>query len=384
MEIRIDGDEVLKLASSLVKIPSENPPGNECDLADFLESKMREIGFKVSRYDFKPGRPNIIGELGSGREGRLIYDGHLDTVPAGNPDLWIERDPFSGRIIDGKLYGRGSADMKASIAAFLSAAEAVADEIEGKILVFLVSDEEVSGMGTKDILSRGYRADMAVVGEPTGLDVMIAHKGGVKWRLLTFGRSAHSSSPERGINAIYQMAEACLEIRRLSERLRMRRNSLLDHPSISLNTIKGGEKDNVVPSLCEASIDRRLVLGENVEDAESELKNILEGIKRRDKEFRYRLERYRYVPPSMTSPDAKIVRVMREAVKEVMGVEPKISGFTATCEMVHLVNHGIQTVIFGPGRIEQAHEINEYADVSEIVRAAEIYAHLILKASRRE
>ena len=115
MEIRIDGDEVLKLASSLVKIPSENPLGNEREIADFLETKMREIGFKVSRYDFRSGRPNIIGELGSGRKARLIYDGHLDAVPAGNPDLWIEGDPFSGKIIDGKLYGKSSADMKASL-----------------------------------------------------------------------------------------------------------------------------------------------------------------------------------------------------------------------------------------------------------------------------
>jgi acetylornithine deacetylase/succinyl-diaminopimelate desuccinylase family protein len=384
MAIQVDREKILRLTSSLVKIPSENPPGNEGEVADYLESEMRKAGFKIFRYDFKPGRPNLIGRLKAGDGGTIIFDGHMDTVPAGNPDLWITKDPFSGEIIDGRLYGRGSADMKSSIAAFLSAVETLLDksEIEGEVLVFLVSDEEASGLGTRDILSRGYTGDMAVVGEPTGLKVMIAHKGVVRWRLSTFGKSAHSSSPERGINAIYKMAKACLELKRLSEKLHTRRDSLLGSPTMSINMIRGGEKDNVIPDFCEVLIDRRLVPGEELGEVESDLINILEGIKGGDKEFQYRLERYQYIPPSMTKPDANIVRLMKEAVREVMGVEPKVSGFKATCEMVHLMSSGVPTVIFGSGKLEQAHEINEYVEVEEIVKAAEIYAHLIINATK--
>ena len=386
MKIQVDREKILRLTSSLVKIPSENPPGNEREVANYLESEMKKIGFKISRYDFKPGRPNLIGRLKTGDGRTIIFDGHMDTVPAGNPDLWITKDPFSGEIIDGRLYGRGSADMKSSIAAFLSAVETVLDksELEGEVLVFLVSDEEASGMGTKDILSKGYAADMAVVGEPTGLEVMIAHKGVVRWRLSTFGKSAHSSSPEKGINAIYKMAKACLELRRFSERLQLRRHPLLGSPTMSINMIRGGEKDNVIPDFCEVSIDRRLVPGEKLEDVESELINVLEGIKRRDKEFHYRLDRYQYIPPSLTKPDADIVQLMKKIVRKVVGVEPKVSGFKATCEMVHLVNSGVPTVIFGSGKLEQAHKINEYVEVEEIVKAAEIYAHLIVNATKHE
>ena len=262
MTLHVDREKILRLTSSLVKIPSENPPGNEVEVANYLESEMKKIGFKVFRYDFKPGRPNLIGHLKAGNGRSLIFDGHMDTVPAGNPELWIAKNPFSGEIINGRLYGRGSADMKSSIAAFISATEAILDksELEGEVLIFLVSDEEVSGLGTKDILSRGYTADMAVVGEPTGLEVMIAHKGVVRWRLSAFGKSAHSSSPDEGINAIYKMAEACLEIEKFSRALQKKRHPLLGFPTITINTIRGGDKDNIIPAFCEVSIDRRLSL----------------------------------------------------------------------------------------------------------------------------
>ena len=265
----------------------------------------------------------------------------------------------------------------------ISAVEAVLNrsELKGEVMILLVSDEEASGMGTRDILSRGYSGDMAVVGEPTGLRVMIAHKGVVRWRLSTYGKAAHSSSPEKGINAIYKMAEACLELRRFSERLRGRTHPFLGSPAMSINMIRGGEKDNVIPDLCEASIDRRLIPGEKVEDAEAELIRILKGIKRRDKEFHYRLERYQHVPSSLTKPDSDIVQLIKRAVKEVTGMEPEVSAFRATCEMVHLVNRGIPTVIFGSGSLDQAHEINEYVEASEVVKAAEIYAHLIIDAT---
>jgi len=384
MTIQVDREKILRLASSLVRMPSENPPGNEAEVADYLELEMKKLGFKIFRYDFKPGRPNLIGHLKAGDGRTIIFDGHMDTVPAGNPDLWIDKDPFSEEIIEGKLYGRGSADMKSSIAAFISAVKTVLDksELEGEVLVFLVSDEEASGMGTKDILSRGYTGDMAVVGEPTGLNVMIAHKGVARWRLATFGKSAHSSSPEKGVNAIYKMVNACLEIKRYSEELRTKKHFLLGSPTLSINMIRGGEKDNVIPDLCEASIERRLIPGEKLEDVESDLINILEGVKERDEEFQYKLQRCQYIPPSLIEPDAEAVQLMKKAVKEVMGIEPKVLGFNATCEMIHLVNGGVPTVIFGSGKLEQAHRINEYVEVDEIVKAAEIYARLIINATK--
>ncbi len=382
MEIKVDKNRLLGFASDLVRTSSENPPGNERQVANLLEAKMRELGLKVDRYDFKPNRPNLIGvgDFGKGRS--LIFDGHMDTVPAGNRDLW-RVDPFSGKIIDGRLYGRGAADMKSSIAAWLSALEAVFNagvELRGRVSTFLVSDEEVSGLGTEDILSRGYFADMAVVGEPTGLDLMIAHKGVIRWRLTTLGKAAHISSPEEGVNAIHKMAKVCLMLDRYLGRLKRSNHELLGYRIISIGTIKGGEKDNIVPDWCEVSVDRRLIPEEEPGEAETELIELLEAMKRRDKDLRYKLEQYVFLQASEIEPSEEVVSFFEKSIRKVTGRKTRIKGFNATCEMVHLVKTGIPTVIFGAGSLSQAHKVDEYVNVEEIIAAAKIYAEFIVEA----
>jgi len=381
MEIKIDENRLLSLAARLIQIPSENPPGNEGEIADFLASKLKDLGFTVSRYDFKNARPNVVGQVDFGKGRSLMFDGHLDTVPAGNMDRWSV-SPFSGKIIDNKLYGRGAADMKSSLAAWISAAEAVLDagtELRGKLLTCFVSDEEVSGFGTEDILSKGHVAHMAIVGEPTALTLQIAHKGVVRWKLCTFGSAAHISSPKEGVNAIYKMANACMELRRYSKNLMRKKHKLLGSPTVEVGTIRGGEKDNIVPDYCEVSIDRRLIPGENPEEAESELIEMMESLKKSDQDFRYKLQRYAMLEASETRPDAEIVGVFRRSIKKVTKIDPEPSGFRATCEMVHLVKRGIPTVIFGAGSLSQAHKIDEHVDVEEIIAAAKIYAESIIQ-----
>jgi succinyl-diaminopimelate desuccinylase len=382
MEIRIDENRLLGFASDLARTSSENPPGNEIQVANLLEARMREIGLKVDCYDFKPGRPNLIGTQDFGKGHSVMFDGHMDTVPAGNRDLWSV-GPFSGEMIDGRLYGRGTADMKCSIAAWLSALEAVKGagmELKGKVLTCLVSDEEVSGLGTEDILSRGYFADMAVVGEPTGLTLHIAHKGVIRWRLTTLGKAGHISSPEEGVNAIQKMAKVCHMLDRYSRHLKKRKHKLLGYPTISVGTIRGGEKDNIIPARCEVSVDRRLMPGEEPEQAETELIELLEAMKKKDKDFEYMLERYVLLQASEIEPDEEVVSILGRSVKKVTGRKARIEGFDATCEMVHLVKMGIPTVIFGAGSLSQAHRADEYVNVEEIIAAAKIYAEFIVKA----
>ena len=382
MEIKVDENRLLESAADLVRISSENPPGNEIQVANLLEAKMRELGLKVDRYDFKPGRPNLVGTQDFGKGHSVIFDGHMDTVPAGNRDLWSVA-PFSGEMIDGRLYGRGTADMKCSIAAWLSALEAVLNagiELKGKVLTCLVSDEEVSGLGTEDVLSRGYFADMAIVGEPTGLTLQIAHKGVIRWRLTTLGRAGHISSPGEGVNAIQKMAKVCHMLDRYSERLKKRKHKLLGYPTISIGTIRGGEKDNVIPARCEVSIDRRLMPGEEPEQAETELIELLGAMEKRDKDFRYELERYVLLQASEVEPDEEVVSILGRSIEKVTGTKVRIEGFNATCEMVHLVKIDIPTLIFGAGSLSQAHKADEYVNVQEIVAAAKIYAEFIVEA----
>jgi len=382
MKIKVDERKLLGLAATLVRIPSENPPGNEKEIAEFTASELRELGSEVFEYDFKPGRPNVVGKLSFGKGRSLMFDGHLDTVPAGDVDQWSVK-PFSGEIANGRLYGRGAADMKASIASWISATEAVLNadvELKGEIITCLVSDEEASGSGTEDILSRGHVPDMAVVGEPTGLALQIAHKGVIRWKLSTLGKAAHTSMPSEGVNAIYKMAKACSQLERYSRQLMRRRHRLLGSPTIAIGMVKGGEKDNIIPDYCEASIDRRLIPGEKPEEAESELIELFGSIKRKDENFRYQLERYLLLHASETKPDAEIVEIFKRSIGKATGGQPRTLGFDATCEMTHLVRRGIPTVIFGAGRLNQAHTIDEYADVEEILAASRIYAESIVYA----
>ena len=384
--IRIDGDKLAGLAASLVKIPSQNPPGEEAEINEFLLQKMERLGFKVSQYSLRSEATYLVGVLDLGEGSSIIFDGHVDTVPAERVEDWIV-DPFSGEVIDGRLYGRGAADMKASIAAWLTAVEAVLNseaELKGKIMTFLVSDEETYCNGTRDILSEGrYYADMAVVGEPTELNIGVAHKGVMRWRLITYGRAAHSSSPEMGVNAIYKMARAITAIQEYSKRLGDRRHRLLGYPTVSVGTIRGGEKDNVVPDLCEASIERRLIPGEQPGMVEEELTGLLDDIRMDDPEFKYKLERYSTILPSEIEENSEVVKVMIKAVEEGIGRHPRIIGFNATCEMVHLVERGIPTVIFGAGSLNQAHKVNEHVDLKEVTDASRAYAHFIIEVLSR-
>jgi len=382
MHVKIDEKEAIDLTRQLIKIPSENPPGNEREIAEYLSQKLTELGLKVLKYDFKPNRPNIIGYItGSKSEPTLMFDGHIDTVPVGDMERWTV-EPFSATVKNGKIFGRGSADMKSSIAAFISALKSIIDSnllFKGKVMLGLVSDEEISGLGTKDIISRGYIPDMAIVGEPSNLQVLTAHRGVMRWTLRTLGRAAHASSPDLGINAIYKMSKACLAIEKYYQELKKRKSHpLLGNPTICVGKIEGGVKDNVVADLCEISIDRRILPKEKPEHVEKELINILDEIKEEDKEFVYELKRYHLTDPAETDPDEKIVKVARKAVEKVIGKDLGISGLKATCEMHHLTDAGVPTIILGCGNISQAHQIDEYVEIRQLVDMARIYATIIM------
>jgi acetylornithine deacetylase/succinyl-diaminopimelate desuccinylase family protein len=379
----IDMDEVVALTRQLIKIPSENPPGEEEAVSEFIAEKLSSIGLTVRFHDYKPRRPNVVGLLsGKEEEPILMFNGHTDTVPVGEKSLWAT-DPFSANVRDGRIYGRGATDMKAALAAIISAAEAIVKcgvKLKGTLMISCVADEEVTGFGTKDLVDRGYRADFAVVGEPTELKVKTAHKGVLWVRTVTKGKAAHASMPHEGVNAIYEMSKICLILKDMSHQLMMKKHPLLGSPTINVGTIKGGLKTNVVPDHCEITIDRRLIPGENPKSAKFEIDTVLDSLKKQDPQFQVESEIINVAEPSETPTDELIVRVAREAVEEVTGMDPGVTGFTATCDMRFLVNQAkIPTIILGPGSLRQAHIVDEYVEVQQVFNAAKIYALMILK-----
>jgi succinyl-diaminopimelate desuccinylase len=381
---QIEKEDPVLLAQKMIRIDSENPPGKEKELADFMADILRDIGLETVEYDFKPKRPNVVAVLKSHSNARsLIFNGHLDTVPFGDIEKW-SAGPLNGDIKDGRLFGRGSADMKSSIAAFISALGAIVEskvELAGNVIIALTSDEEDSCVGAKDILEKGYHASAAIVGEPSNLQINTAHKGFARFNLTTYGKLAHSSNPDEGINAIYKMSEAVNRLEKIATRYSVSRYShpFLGKPTLSVGVIKGGAKDNIVPDSCEITIDRRLLPGETPKDVEDELRTELVKIAKDDPQFRFKLELYNSQPASETDLSEEIVETAKKAIKEIVNSEPRVEGMPATTEMSHFVKAGIPTIILGCGDIKMAHTINESLPVQQIIDVAKIYATIMLR-----
>lgn len=261
-KLNAEAGELIELTSELVSIRSENPPGEQKEIGKFLESKMKEIGLQTESYELEPGKPNIVGTLvGKNPKPVLMFNGHVDTVPVGDTARW-RSDPFEGVVRDSKLYGRGAADMKGGLAAMIHAVRNIAESetgLKGTVLVACVVDEEVTGYGTKSLVEKGYTADFAIVGEPTELSVLTAHKGVLEFNVTTTGISAHASTPRKGLNAIYKMGNVLRAIEKNLDELERTSHPLVGSPSINVGKIHGGVASNVVPERCEIAVERRIL-----------------------------------------------------------------------------------------------------------------------------
>ncbi len=380
---------ILQTADHLIRLQSVNPPGREAETADYVGRLMSQIGMEVQVDQLEPDRANVIGRIeGTGGGPKLMLNGHLDVVPPGELDQW-RHPPFEPHVEDGRLFGRGSCDMKGGVSAILAAVKSIADsktKLKGDLLVTFVADEESLGKGVNDIVERGYSADMAVIGEPTRLQVVTAHKGLIWVELTTFGKSAHAStvkSNDRGdeVNAIYKMCKAISATENYLPVLEKINHKLVGNPTISVGEISGGTKPNVVPDNCRAMIERRMLPGERSDQVIQEIRKLFDSIGMSDRKFKYDLQIVNIRDAAEISEHEKIVKLCRNSVKEVTGIDPGITGFIATSDMATLVNRAkIPTVLLGPGDLAQAHAPNESVSIKELILAARIYEHLITTA----
>jgi len=385
---RINSVEATKLVQDMVKIKSVNPPGNEDAMAIYLEKKMKEIGLEVHLDECLPGRPNVIGHLkGTVGYPTLMLNGHLDIVPPGDKRLW-SFDPFGGVLKDGRIYGRGSADMKAGLASILLASKAIklsGIQLKGDLMLTGVIDEEVTGLGAQELIRREKAADMVIVAEPTELNPVRAHKGLVFFEISTIGKAIHSSRVSskwnKGeVNAIYQMGKVLIKIQEYLVNLEKKVDPLVGSPTISVGTITGGSKTNIVPDRCTITVDRRLLPSETIEDAKAEMENILQQLHKEDPRIKTNLKIIVSRRGAITNPDEPIVRLSKEAAEEVLGKDVEVTGSPATSDMEVFMNQRcIPTVLLGPGSLSMAHIIDEYVEVDQIVDAAKIFVIIALK-----
>lgn len=375
----VDARELVSLAQEMVRIPSIS--GDEAKIASFVARKMGMYGLEVSVDEVFPGRPNVYGTL-PGKAGKptLIYNGHMDVVPPG--EGWRD-DAYSGTLRAGRVYGRGSADMKGGLASMMVAAKVLRDTgavLKGNLVVSAVVAEEETGMGTRHMTRGAIRGDFAIVGEPTRLNVCIAHKGDVSYQITTIGKAAHASVAHEGLNAIYKMSKVIDSLQKLNEQLEERKkHPLLGSATLSVGTIEGGTISAAVPAFCKIGVDRRLLPGENAETGKAELESLIISLRREDPDLIATVKTIVEVPGLETSRDSMIVRGLNRAVLEIVGREPEVKGAPYTSDGGILGQTGTMTVIFGPGDITQAHQPDEWISVDEMVSAAKIYALTALR-----
>jgi acetylornithine deacetylase len=307
----------------------------------------------------------------------LVFLVHTDTVPPG--DGWTH-PPFGGTLADGRVIGRGAADMKAGIAAAVMAMAALERSgiaLAAPVTLAAVVDEEESGMGVRALLGRpGFAARAAIVPEPTELQTVIGCRGNCYVEIDIAGRSAHAGSPQEGRNAIYGAARVVETIRRLHEELAGHRHPLLGPATWSVGLIRGGTGTAMVPDRCRISVDRRLLPGESGEDAQRQIDDALASLELASDDLAARTELLMEIPSFALEPDHELVRGVLRASVDAGVPERPVAGWTAACDGGYLMRYaGIPTVVLGPGSVvEEAHRPDESVPVAEVESAARAYA----------
>ncbi len=378
-------DAVTRLLSDLVAIPSVNPMGRpltgpgvlEAGMTDYLERWFRELGVPSERTTIAPGRDNIIARYESPRGRRtVLFDAHQDTVPTDGMTI----PPFVPERIAGRLYGRGSCDVKGGMAAMLIAfARLVRERPPGSasVLMACTVDEEFTHLGSSYLADHGPGADLAIVAEPTRLDLVNCHKGAMRWKVRARGVACHSSTPHLGVNAIYRMAAMVEALAAHADELaKSPPHPVLGPPSLSVGRIEGGQSVNVVPDWCEIEVDRRIVPGEVPTQCLTRVRDFL--IERLGPEA---VDWFEFLPPWVNLPalapsearSDEWVGVVRHAVAKAIGRTPEVTGVPYGTDAGPLGAAGLPCLVFGPGDIAQAHTKNEWIELDQVSAAVDAY-----------
>lgn len=376
----IDPELVVEATRTLVEATPPDRPHDTDTSADRLGEYLRDAGCaSVRKLSDEPNKSNLLARFGSGEEPRLVWNGHLDVVPASNPGDW-SHDPFRGVREDGKLFGRGVSDMKGSFGALIGALEALSQcgvELSGQLVVQAAADEETLGpAGTRFLLEEEpLGADAGICGEPTSLTPLIAARGLHWWRVTTRGKSCHASVPEQGVNALVKMAKV---IESLNEMPLSAEHPVIGGATLSMDTIQGGSATNIVPDRVEMTMDRRLVPGEDSDGAKTRIRERIRELERADPELRVDAELFTEAEPSEIDPDEPIVKLCGRVAQQVTGEEVSPGGMSGATDARLLINRAdIPTVIYGPGSLKQAHVVDEHVEVDQLVRGAKCYAAVI-------
>jgi acetylornithine deacetylase len=376
--VTISYDEVAALTAELVAIDSTNPdlvPGGagEAEIARFVAAWLERAGLDVQLRELGPRRANVIAVAhGSGGGRTLMLNAHMDVVGAGGMG-----EPWTPRIDGTRLNGRGAYDMKASLAAIMLAGrDAAGRDLGGDVIVTAVADEEYASIGVQDVVGH-RRADAAIVTEPTGLDLCVAHKGFVWLEVETRGVASHGSLPEEGVDAIAKMGPVLTGLADLDRELRSRPGHPLVGPaSIHASLIRGGQELSTYPARCLLSIERRTIPGETIAEVEGQIATILAGASAVDPSFQAEQRTLLVRDPFGVGQEQPIVDLARRHLARATGRDPEITGAGGWMDSAFLAAAGIPTVIFGPDG-EGAHADVEWVDLESATRTTDALLGII-------
>jgi acetylornithine deacetylase len=376
--------DALQLLRDLIAIPSVNPMRQGVDapvergVADRLEAVFRSEGIDCERQQVSGGRENFIAVVqpSGGRAGDgLMLNSHMDTVPAENMAI----DPFDPVLRDGRVYGRGACDAKGPIAAMVAAVVAHAHRPDrpAPVVFAATADEEFSFSGAWRLIEREWPVSGSVVGEPTRLASVVAHKGLARWRLRVTGRSAHGATPHLGRSAIYDGARVALALESYASALSERApHPLLGPPTLNVGRVAGGQAVNVVPDLCELEVERRLLPGE---DGRAAVRECEAWVRERAGEgIEVVADEPYLVDPALDTPSgARVALALAEARRVELGDPGTVEGAHYGTDASKLAHAGIEAVVCGPGDIAQAHTRDEFIEVGQLELGVRLYQRLL-------
>lgn len=371
--------KAVKILSDLVSIPSVNPMGRieysfpygEAEISNYICHFIKKLKIDCEYQEVLPNRKNIIAYIKGTSKKTLLIDCHMDTVDVASMKI----SPFKPVIKYNKLYGRGACDDKGPMAAILRAMQIIISKNKKffhSIIFIATADEEYQMTGSRKAAKLKAKADYGIAAEPTNLKIINAHKGVVRWKIHTKGKSVHSAYAEKGENAIYNMAHVLLSLEKYAKMLNKKNiHPVLGAAKISANLIKGGEVPNTVPDDCWIEIDRRLMPSEKISQAVRAVKNILPENIPLMMEKPYTFSKGLDIPKN-----SEIVRILADKIKK-NGVKTQIQGVSYATDAPWYVDKGIPTVVFGPGRADEAHKPVEYIELSQLEKAIYIFKSLM-------
>lgn len=373
-------EETVDLLCKMLRFDTTNPPGNEKPLVEMLAAYLSDRGLEVIVDDFGNNRANLTARLrGKGNKKALMLNGHTDVVPPG--ELSWKHPPFEPVIIDNHIYGRGTSDMKGGLAAMIQATLAVQKSgfpIQGDVIITCSASEETDSMGAFDYLGRHGLDDVGaiIIGEPSSCGINIAAKGTFWVDIVTIGRTAHGSFPETGINAIVGMNKIISGL--LDYKFDIQPHPVLGMPSMSIATIQGGVKTNVVPDRCLITVDTRATPGLEGAKLLADYTAICEAAKKSMPGLEYEIKVTSDFPSVQTLIDHPFVKLSCQVIKDEFNKEVHPTGVNFYTDLSTFVPpSGLPAVIYGPGDANMAHQPNENISLNSLHEATHFYAAMI-------